>query len=74
MHKFAIVGFGFMGVTHARSILNQRGAQLVAIVDLDPEKALENLGEEAGNLDTGALRMEDISEIHTYTSFEKLRF
>jgi predicted dehydrogenase len=71
MHKFAIVGFGFMGVTHARSILNHPSAQLVAIVDLDPEKALENLGQEAGNLDTGALKMEDVLEIHTYTSFEK---
>jgi predicted dehydrogenase len=71
MQKFAIVGFGFMGMTHAMSILNHPGAQLVAIVDLDPKKALENLGQEAGNLDTGALKKEDISGIHTYSSLEK---
>ena len=60
-----------MGITHARSILKHPGAQLVAIVDLDPEKALDNLGQEAGNLDTGALKKEDIAGIHTYASLEK---
>jgi len=71
MTKFVIVGFGFMGMTHAMSILNHPGAQLLAIVDLDPDKALENLGQEGGNLDTGAIKKEDISDIRTYTSFEK---
>ena len=71
MQKIVIVGFGFMGITHAKSVLNHPGARLVAIVDLDPEKALENLGQEAGNLDTGALTKEDISDIRTYTSLEK---
>lgn len=71
MQRIAIVGFGFMGMTHARSVLNHPGARLVAIVDLDPEKALENLGQEAGNLGAEALRKEDISDIHTYTSLEK---
>jgi predicted dehydrogenase len=70
MQKFVIVGFGFMGMTHALSILNHPGAQLLTIVDLDPEKAMENLGEE-GNLDTGALKKEDFSGIRTYTSLEK---
>ncbi len=70
MQKFVVVGFGFMGITHAMSILNHPGAQLVAIVDLNPERALENLGKEAGNLDTGSLKKEAFSEIHTYTSLE----
>ncbi len=70
MQKFIIVGFGFMGMTHAMSILNHPGAQLAAIVDLDPEKALENLGQEGGNLETGGIKREDISEIRTYTSLE----
>ena len=70
MQKFVIVGFGFMGMTHAKSILNHPGAQLVAIVDLDPEKALENLGQETGNLETGAIKREDFSEIPTYTSLK----
>lgn len=71
MKKFIIVGFGFMGVTHAMSILNNPGARLVAIVDLDPEKALENLGQEAGNLNTGSIGKEEISGIRTYTSLEE---
>lgn len=70
MQKLAIAGFGFMGITHARSILNHPGAQLVAIVDLDPDKALENLGQGGGNLDTGALKKEDISGIRTYTTLD----
>jgi len=70
MQKFVIVGFGFMGTTHAISLLNHPGAQLVAIVDLDPEKALENLGKESGNLEIGGIKREDISEIRTYTSLE----
>jgi predicted dehydrogenase len=71
MQKFIIVGFGFMGRTHATSILNHPGAKLAAIVDPEPEKALENLGKESGNLETGAIKREDLSEIHTYTSLEK---
>lgn len=71
MQKFVIVGFGFMGMTHARNILSHPGAQLVAIVDLDPEGALESLEQEGGNLDTGALKKEDISDIRTYTSLER---
>lgn len=71
MQKIAIVGFGFMGISHARSILNHPEAQLVAIVDLDPEKAIENLGQGAGNLDSGALQKEDVRDIPTYRSLDK---
>ena len=70
MQRFTIIGFGFMGMTHAKNVLNHPGAQLVAIVDLDPGKALENLGKEAGNLDTGSLKKEDFSNIGTYTDLE----
>lgn len=71
MQKLVVVGFGFMGITHAMSVLNHPGAQLVAIVDLDPEKALANLGQEEGNLDTGSLKKEDLSKISSYTSLEE---
>jgi len=70
MQKFVIVGFGFMGMIHAISILNHPGAQLVAIVDLDPKKALESLGQDTGNLETGAIKREDFSEIQTYNSLK----
>ena len=43
MQRFVIAGFGFMGRTHATNILNHPGARLLAIVDLDPERALESL-------------------------------
>ena len=70
MQRIAIAGFGFMGMTHAMNVLNHPGVQLVAIVDLDPEKALANLGSEAGNLETGGITKEDLKDIRTYTSLE----
>lgn len=70
MQRFVIAGFGFMGMTHAMNILNHPGAQLLAIVDLDPEKAFGRLGEGSGNLDTGGLTRERISDIRTYTSLD----
>lgn len=70
MQRFVIAGFGFMGMTHAMSILNHPGARLLAIVDPYPEKALGRLGQESGNLDTGGLTREAVSDIRTYTSLD----
>ncbi|MEN8203003.1 MAG: Gfo/Idh/MocA family oxidoreductase [Bacteroidota bacterium] len=71
MQKIVIVGFGFMGVTHAMSILKNPDAELAAIVDIDPGNALKNLGNEVGNLDTDMISEEEISGIRTYTSLEE---
>ena len=70
MQRFVIAGFGFMGKTHANNILDHPGTQLIAIVDLDPEKALGSLGQGSGNLDAVGLTRERISDIPTYTSLE----
>lgn len=70
MQRFVIAGFGFMGRTHAMNVLNHPGAELLAIVDLDPERALESLGQGSGNLDTGGLTRERMADIRTYTSLE----
>jgi predicted dehydrogenase len=38
MIRFAIVGYGFMGITHATQIINHPDAELVAVADQDPQK------------------------------------
>jgi predicted dehydrogenase len=70
MQRIVIAGFGFMGMTHAVNVLKYPGAQLAAIVDLDPQQAMGRLGQEAGNLDTGTISKEDLSGISTYTDLE----
>lgn len=38
MIRFAIVGYGFMGITHATQIVNHPDAELVAVADQDAQK------------------------------------
>ncbi len=35
--KIAVIGFGFMGITHTINVLKNPGLELVAIVDKNPE-------------------------------------
>ena len=37
MKRVAVVGFGFMGMTHSLNILKNKDLKLVAIVDAHPE-------------------------------------
>lgn len=43
MKNVVIVGFGFMGVMHAQAYQQLPNAKVVAIVDIDPPRAQENL-------------------------------
>ena len=43
MKRVAVVGFGFMGMTHTLNILQNADLELVAIVDKDPESIAKNL-------------------------------
>jgi len=49
MIRFAVIGYGFMGVTHASQIQRHPQAELVAVVETNPEKIKQstqgNLGE-----------------------------
>ena len=53
MKKVAVVGFGFMGMTHTKSILKNENLQLVAIVDKDVDGIESKLQADSGNFSTG---------------------
>ncbi|HSH19767.1 MAG TPA: Gfo/Idh/MocA family oxidoreductase [Draconibacterium sp.] len=69
--KVAVVGFGFMGVTHTMNILKNKDLELVAIVDKNPDNISKNLDKQAGNLSTGTFNKNEISNVHIYSTFEE---
>ena len=71
MKRAAVVGFGFMGMTHALNILKNTDLQLVAIVDKDPETIEKNLFSQSGNISTGNISPALIKEINKYSSFSE---
>lgn len=70
MRKVGIVGLGFMGKMHFRCYQALESAQIVAVCDIDPKK-LEGGAGEAGNV-AGAEEPLDLSEVKTYTDFDKM--
>lgn len=68
--KIAVVGFGFMGITHTMNILRNPGLELVAIVDKNPENIRKNINEKVGNFSTGGISEKEISNIKIYASLE----
>jgi predicted dehydrogenase len=71
MKKVAVVGFGFMGITHALNILKNPDLQLVAIVDKDPETIEKNLLAQGGNISTGNIDTGLLENITKYSDFEE---
>ena len=71
MLKVVIVGYGFMGRTHAGEVLASDKLELIAIVDKDIHKILSRSDEVKGNLATGSIKTESIRNINRYTSFEE---
>jgi predicted dehydrogenase len=70
MKKVALVGFGFMGLTHTINILKNKRLQLVAIVDKNIENIEKNLSNQAGNFSTGSISKESLSEIKMYSALD----
>lgn len=68
--KIAVVGFGFMGITHTMNILKNPDLELVAIVDKNPENIRKNLSAQVGNFSTGVITEKEISNFKIYSSFE----
>ncbi|VAW16100.1 hypothetical protein MNBD_BACTEROID01-950 [hydrothermal vent metagenome] len=66
MKKVAVVGFGFMGMTHTLNILKNEDLQLVAIVDKNTQSIKKNLQSKSGNFSTGDIDPEIIDSIHKY--------
>jgi predicted dehydrogenase len=71
MKRIAIVGFGFMGKTHALSILKNKNLQLVSIIDKNTETIERLLGSDSGNLDNGRIDPATLKNITRYTDLEE---
>lgn len=67
--RFIVVGFGFMGQTHAGNILKNPRAELAAVID--PCSPVERLASIRGNKATVTLVPDDIKDIPHYTSIEE---
>jgi predicted dehydrogenase len=70
MKKVAILGFGFMGMTHAENILKNSDLELVAIVDKNPKAVEEKLMSASGNFAVGEIKQEKLEKIKRYTSLD----
>jgi len=55
MNKVAVVGFGFMGMTHSLNIFKNQDLELVAIIDKDIESIEQKLKQPEGNFSTGEI-------------------
>ena len=70
MKKTAVVGFGFMGMTHALNILKIKGLQLSAIVERDLSLIDRNLGSGIGNIARGSVSESSIANAGSYTDLD----
>lgn len=68
MKKTAIIGFGFMGMTHALNILKSESLELTAIIDKDLDGIDEKLQSESGNFSSGKIDPDLISGIRKFKS------
>ena len=70
MKKVAVVGFGFMGMTHTINILKNKDLSLVAIVDKDLDGIEEKLTADSGNFSTGDIDPEVVASIQKYSDLD----
>jgi predicted dehydrogenase len=70
MKKVAILGFGFMGMTHAESVLKNSDLELVAIVDKNPDAVKDKLFSAAGNFSVGSISPDKLQKIKQYISLD----
>ena len=71
MKRVAVVGFGFMGMTHTLNILKNADLQLVAFVDKYPETIEKNLLAKGGNFSTGNFDPAVLKNINKYSNFDE---
>ena len=70
MTKVAILGFGFMGMTHAESILRNSEFDLVAIIDKNPKAVEEKLLNRTGNFGVGEIKQDRLEKIKRYSNLD----
>lgn len=71
MLNVAIVGFGFMGMTHAGNLVKNPHVKLKAVVDKNTGDIHKKLKEQSGNFSSEKIAAEDLSEINIYDDFNK---
>jgi predicted dehydrogenase len=71
MNRVAVVGFGFMGITHTLNILKNRDLKLKAIVDINPDLIEKNLKSSIGNLSTGNIDADGLAGISKYSNLDE---
>ncbi len=70
MINIAVVGLGFMGVTHLQAWRKMPGVRLHAVVDADPRRLTGDLSMVGGNL-AGGVRQFDFSDLRCYLTIEE---
>lgn len=70
MKRVAVIGFGFMGMTHTMNILKNKDLKLVAIIDANPALIEKNLDAKSGNFPTGNIDARDLASIHKYSNLD----
>ncbi len=71
MKRVIVVGFGFMGMTHTKSILENNSLELVAVVDKRIDAVESNLKNLQGNFSTGTFPEERMQRVKRFSSLEE---
>ncbi|RIH65543.1 gfo/Idh/MocA family oxidoreductase [Mariniphaga sediminis] len=71
MKKVAVVGFGFMGMTHTMNIIKNPELDLVAIVDIETDEIEKKLTSKSGNFSTGSIESDTLKKIRKYQTLDE---
>ena len=71
MMNVAVIGFGFMGITHSLNIMRNDKLKLRAIVTRNIADIPSRLMEQQGNFSSGDINAEGIARIPAYTSLRE---
>ena len=64
--RIAVIGFGFMGKTHAKNVIDSDLMELSAIV----EKNIAGITQVSGNINTGEIDPEKLDKVNKYNSLD----
>ncbi|WP_346861666.1 Gfo/Idh/MocA family oxidoreductase [uncultured Draconibacterium sp.] len=70
MKRVAVIGFGFMGITHSKNILQTEGLELCAIVEKDVDSVTRKIDDPEGNFTTGETDVEALGKVPVYPSLQ----
>ena len=71
MINVAVIGFGFMGITHALNILKNKKLSLRAIITRDTAGIAARLNEQTGNFPTGEMDVQALLKIPVYKNLHE---